>query len=371
MSEVLLPSHAGVPPALPAPALRRPAAARRPGDGVRLPPIGDRARRADHRPRREHPGHVLDDRARPVPPARRRRSVRHPRPRRGGQPRRPGRRDVRRADRRAGSDRASIFASPATRTRATSSPPPRHHRRRPIVGLRGRAPSPGQRPSAARSRRVASSPPTSAAPRSPVSRSPPATRCGAAPVRAPIVAVQSGGRRSAAVPPCRRDAGRLRNVSARRTPASRSCTTSTSTSSAVSVVALVGESGSGKTTLSRSIGGLHHEWTGEIEPQRHRCEPLARRSRGRAAVAIQYVFQNPYSSLNPRRLIGDSLAGPLVVAGASAAEADRAVGEMLERVSLTAGVCRPLPRPAVRGRAPARRHRPRLVAKPRCSCATR
>src|SRR4051794_2337639 len=54
-------------------------------------------------------------------------------------------------------------------------------------------------------------------------------------------------------------------------------------------VALVGESGSGKSTLSRSIGGLHHEWVGEILLA---GAPLARSSRDRSVkqrLAIQYV----------------------------------------------------------------------------------
>ena len=102
-------------------------------------------------------------------------------------------------------------------------------------------------------------------------------------------------------------------------------------------VAVVGESGSGKTTLSRSIGGLHKQWTGDVDLV---GEPLAKAARKRTTkqrLRIQYVFQNPYSSLNPRRTIGDSVARPLVLAGQSRKEADRSVGEMLERVSLTAG----------------------------------
>ena len=53
-------------------------------------------------------------------------------------------------------------------------------------------------------------------------------------------------------------------------------------------------------------------------------------------LKIQYVFQNPYSSLNPRRPVGDSVARPLAIAKVPAADAKRRVGEMLERVSLTA-----------------------------------
>ena len=48
------------------------------------------------------------------------------------------------------------------------------------------------------------------------------------------------------------------------------------------------------------------------------------------------MFQNPYSSLNPRRPVGDSVARPLAIAKVPAADARRKVGEMLERVSLTA-----------------------------------
>jgi peptide/nickel transport system ATP-binding protein len=69
-------------------------------------------------------------------------------------------------------------------------------------------------------------------------------------------------------------------------------------------VAIVGESGSGKTTLARCVAGLHSNWTGEIAFQgtsvargaRERDKDLLRR--------VQYIFQNPYTSLNPRKTIG-------------------------------------------------------------------
>ena len=108
-------------------------------------------------------------------------------------------------------------------------------------------------------------------------------------------------------------------------------------------VALVGESGSGKTTLSRSIGGLHHEWTGTISLN---GSPLDRRSRGRSLqqrMKIQYVFQNPYSSLNPRRTVGDSIMRPLLVADTSQSDATRLMNEMLERVSLTSAYAHQYP----------------------------
>ena len=101
-------------------------------------------------------------------------------------------------------------------------------------------------------------------------------------------------------------------------------------------LALVGESGSGKTTVSRSIGGLHREWTGEILLDAERLAPSARNRTTAQRLRIQYVFQNPYSSLHPRRSIGDSVARPLIIGGASKTDAARKVGEMLERVALTA-----------------------------------
>lgn len=78
-----------------------------------------------------------------------------------------------------------------------------------------------------------------------------------------------------------------------------------------SCTAVVGESGSGKTTLARCIVGMHDNWTGTIA---YEGEILARRARQRPSKLlrdIQYIFQNPYTSLNPRRTIGQIVAQPL------------------------------------------------------------
>jgi peptide/nickel transport system ATP-binding protein len=100
-------------------------------------------------------------------------------------------------------------------------------------------------------------------------------------------------------------------------------------------LALVGESGSGKTTLARSIAGLHRDRSGLISL---RGQPLADAARSRtreARQSIQYVFQNPYGSLNPRKTVGQIVRQPLGVFGtATGAEADKRVEEMLDRVSL-------------------------------------
>jgi peptide/nickel transport system ATP-binding protein len=102
-------------------------------------------------------------------------------------------------------------------------------------------------------------------------------------------------------------------------------------------LALVGESGSGKTTLARSVAGLHSDRMGEITLN---GKPLANSARDRPREqrrTIQYVFQNPYGSLNPRRTIGHIIRQPLDLFGrGSSADTDRKVDEMLDRVSLAA-----------------------------------
>ena len=108
-------------------------------------------------------------------------------------------------------------------------------------------------------------------------------------------------------------------------------------------VALVGESGSGKSTLSKSIGGLHHEWTGELRVGGRVLANAARARSTKERLSIQYVFQNPYQSLNPRRTIGDSVARPLAIGGAGRSECAKAVGEMLARVSLNASYAHKYP----------------------------
>jgi len=109
-------------------------------------------------------------------------------------------------------------------------------------------------------------------------------------------------------------------------------------------LALVGESGSGKTTVARAIAGLHHNWTGTIALGGTELPRAARQRSSEARRRIQYIFQNPYGSLNPRQTIGQIVGQPLRVFGtASGREADRRIAEMLERVSLTAAYARRYP----------------------------
>jgi peptide/nickel transport system ATP-binding protein len=110
------------------------------------------------------------------------------------------------------------------------------------------------------------------------------------------------------------------------------------------VLAVVGESGSGKTTTARAIAGLHHEWTGSIKLGDTELAKSARTRSTDIRRQIQYIFQNPYGSLNPRRTIGETVGQPLGVFGmASGRDVDTRVGEMLEQVSLSASYARRYP----------------------------
>jgi peptide/nickel transport system ATP-binding protein len=97
---------------------------------------------------------------------------------------------------------------------------------------------------------------------------------------------------------------------------------------------LAGESGSGKSTIARMIVGLAAPSDGAILFEGH---DLARQAdvSGRNR-AVQMVFQNPGSSLNPRRSIGQSIAVPLEARGLARAEIDRRLARLLDMVQLPA-----------------------------------
>ena len=80
------------------------------------------------------------------------------------------------------------------------------------------------------------------------------------------------------------------------------------------ILGLVGESGCGKSTLARAIVGLEKTHAGEIVFEGRSVGALTRRARPTALTRLQMVFQNPYSSLNPRRKIGTQLREALAMA---------------------------------------------------------
>lgn len=107
---------------------------------------------------------------------------------------------------------------------------------------------------------------------------------------------------------------------------------------------LVGESGSGKTTIGRAVLGLVKPSGGEIAFDGETITHLGARDRRRLAKDIQVVFQDPYTSLNPSLTVGDILAEPLVVQGATAKDARARVRTLLDQVGLPADAAERLPR---------------------------
>lgn len=105
------------------------------------------------------------------------------------------------------------------------------------------------------------------------------------------------------------------------------------------IVGLVGESGCGKSTLARAAVGLASEATGEVTFDGTPVRPLGRRARPKALTRLQMVFQDPGSSLNPRRSIGSQLADALDILGTvpRSERVDR-VAELLAQVGLPADI---------------------------------
>jgi oligopeptide transport system ATP-binding protein len=112
-------------------------------------------------------------------------------------------------------------------------------------------------------------------------------------------------------------------------------------------LAIVGESGSGKTTIARMIVGLERPTSGRIvvdgvdrsTPARSTKE---RRARGRA---VQIVFQDPYSSLDPRQTVGASISEVLTIHGlGTSSEREARVAELAAMVGLDERQVRARPR---------------------------
>lgn len=98
---------------------------------------------------------------------------------------------------------------------------------------------------------------------------------------------------------------------------------------------LVGESGCGKTTMARSILHLDPPTGGTVRLKGRELKNLHGAAARKVRTEMQIVFQNPYSSLNPRMTIGQALAEPMLVHGiANRQEVSERVAELLKTVGL-------------------------------------
>jgi oligopeptide/dipeptide ABC transporter ATP-binding protein len=112
------------------------------------------------------------------------------------------------------------------------------------------------------------------------------------------------------------------------------------------VVGLVGESGCGKSTLGRAAVGLLRPSAGEVRYRGERVDALWRGPRPAKFRSLQMVFQDPYSSLNPRRRVGRQIADAIRLGAGTRVDDRKAsvrVSALLERVGLSAAIAHRFP----------------------------
>lgn len=111
------------------------------------------------------------------------------------------------------------------------------------------------------------------------------------------------------------------------------------------MVGLVGESGCGKSTLGRSIVGLERPQSGRVMFDGVDLSTFSGRALRERRRAIQYVFQDPYASLNDRQTIGEAIAEALIIIGVSARnEQRRRIHTLLDQVGLPDSLAERYPR---------------------------
>ncbi|MFM9123444.1 MAG: ATP-binding cassette domain-containing protein, partial [Actinomycetota bacterium] len=99
-------------------------------------------------------------------------------------------------------------------------------------------------------------------------------------------------------------------------------------------LALVGESGCGKTTTLLEILNMVAPEAGTIAVLGQDVAELSKASRLKRRKVLQFVYQDPFASLDPRLPIGDAIAEPLENFGMSQSEQDKRVIELLQLVGL-------------------------------------
>jgi peptide/nickel transport system ATP-binding protein len=99
-------------------------------------------------------------------------------------------------------------------------------------------------------------------------------------------------------------------------------------------VGLVGESGSGKSTIGKAVLGLQPPTSGTVRLHGQDITSMSLKQRSRQVADLRVVFQDPYSSLNPARTIGQTLVEPLRLMGVKGPEALQKARAGLESVGL-------------------------------------
>lgn len=98
---------------------------------------------------------------------------------------------------------------------------------------------------------------------------------------------------------------------------------------------IVGESGCGKSTLARMLVGLDHPSAGDIQLEGSSLAEMMSKDKAVLARRIQYVFQDPVSSLNPRKTIRTILESPMIhLLGLNRAEREKRLNELMDAVNL-------------------------------------
>ncbi|AIC94329.1 ABC transporter ATP-binding protein [Shouchella lehensis] len=98
---------------------------------------------------------------------------------------------------------------------------------------------------------------------------------------------------------------------------------------------LVGESGSGKSTIGKSLLRLHDITSGSVTYKGQNVHELSKKEMRRLRPKLQFVFQDPFSSLNPRLRVGEALGEPLLDHGlATKANVRKKVMDVMELCGL-------------------------------------
>lgn len=113
------------------------------------------------------------------------------------------------------------------------------------------------------------------------------------------------------------------------------------------ILSVVGESGCGKSTLVKSLVGLVPLASGNVKLFGHEVHEGKVAMDGGKAMRVcdlvQMVFQDPFSSLNPRQTVSEILTAPLMARKVSFEQAQRRARELLERVSIPVGAMEKFP----------------------------